>query len=264
MNKILLLSCAAVFSLNVNAASWQPIGINKSGTKLYIDKDSILMNADRTEEVLYKSRLEASESGNGLNRGELLIATETINCVTATKTLYSLIKYNPAGKITYKTVDDGRAINVVKIAPNSIYTKVMDYLCPMLPSRAAQVIEAEPLPPIDTKNTWSYVAQDDNVLVQIDDLTIIKNPKNKLVAFTSKLTSKAYNNESFPHGDYLIAKNLADCEKGTVARLHIAQHDRKGKLTAEERYSYNDLKFRIANDNQISGSIQKYVCKPMK
>lgn len=264
MNKIILLGCAAVFSLNVNAASWQPIGINKSGTKLYIDKDSILMNADRTEEVLYKSRLEANESGNGLNKGELLIAKETINCVTATKTLYSLVKYNPVGKITYKSVDDGRAINVVKIAPNGIYSKVMDYLCPMLPALAVQEVEPEPQAPIDTKNTWSYVAQDDKVLVQIDDLTILKNPKKQLIAFTSKLTSKANNNDSFPKGNYLIAKNLADCQKGTVARLYLSQHDRNGKITAEERYSYNDLKFRIANDNQISGSIQKYVCKPTK
>lgn len=264
MNKILLLSCAAVFSLNVNAASWQPIGINKSGTKLYIDKASILMNAEHTEEVLYVSRLEASEDSNGLSKGEMLIAKETINCATATKTLYSLVKYNPAGKITYKTVDDSRAINVLKIAPNSIYTKVMDYLCPMLPNKVPQVVEPVSQAPIDTKNTWSYVTQDEHFLVQIDDITINKNQRNKLVAFTSKLISKSGKEASFPKGDYLIAKNLADCEKGTVARLQISQHDRTGKITADERYAYNDLKFRIANDNAISGSIQNYVCKTLK
>lgn len=267
MNKILL-SCLAAISMNSIAASWQPIAITKSGTKLYVDKDSILMNADNPEEILYKSRLESNADGNGLKKGELLVAKATINCATGNKTLYSLVKYNPAGQISYKSTDDGQAINVVKVGPNTIYADVMKYLCRQLPKKepeaVEEVINTQKPSPFDSKNIWSFVTQDENLLVQIDDTTITANHKSKMVAFTSKIISKNNKTTILGKDQYFIAKNLADCEKNTVARLYVAKYDRNEKLLTEDRYSYDNLKFRIASVDNISGDIQKYVCKSIK
>lgn len=264
MNKMLFSFIAAI-SMNSVAASWQPIAITKSGTKLYIDKDSILMNADIPEEVLYKSRLESNADGNGLKKGELLVATETINCANGNKTLYSLVKYNPAGQISYKSTDDGRAINVAKVGPNTIYANAMKYLCAQLPQNPSEQSidykDTNAVSPFDSKNIWSFVTQDDNVLVQIDDTTITANSKSKMVAFTSKMIAKKNNSPFMKKGEYFLAKNMSDCEKNTVARLHVAKYTQNDNLISEERYAYSNLKFRIANDNKISGDIQKYVCK---
>lgn len=264
----ILLSCLAVISMNSLAASWQPIAITKSGTKLYVDKDSILMNADIPDEILFKSRLESNSDGNGLKKGELLVSTETINCESGNKTLYSLIKYNPAGQISYKSNNDGQAINVVKISPTTIYASAMKYLCSQLPQNKKdheqQLTHTKEQNPFTSKNIWSYVTQDDNVLVQIDDTTITVNAKSKMVAFTSKMIAKTNKSSFLGKGQYFIAKNMADCEKNTVARLYIAKFDQGGKQLSEERYSYNNLNFRIANSTKISGEIQKYVCKSVK
>ena len=267
MNKILL-SCLAAISMNSIAASWQPIAITKSGTKLYVDKDSILMNADNPEELLYRSRLESNADSNGLKKGEILVAKETINCATSNKTLYSLVKYNAAGQISYKSTDDGQAINVVKIGPNTIYADAMKYLCSQLPKKepeaVEEVINTQKPSPFNSKNIWSFVSEDENLLAQIDDTTIKANPKSKMVAFTSKIISKNNKTTILGKDQYFIAKNLADCEKNTVARLYIAKYDWNDKLLSEERYSYENLKFRIVNIDKVSGDIQKYVCKSIK
>lgn len=263
MKSILLFSALASMSMGAIAASWQPIAITKTGTKLYIDKDSIMVNTDNPDELLYKSRLESASDSDGLKKGELLVATETINCATGTKTLFSLVKYNPAGQIAYRSTDNGRAINVVKVAPNTIYSDAMKYLCPMLPTTQVEDV-VKPLTPSNDKTLWSFVTQDDHVLVQIDDMTINANTKNKMVAFTSKMTSKSNSSAYLSKGQYYIAKNLADCEKGTVARLYVAKHDSDGTMLSEERYSYNEIKYKIANESRISGDIQKHVCKAVK
>lgn len=263
MKSLFLFTAISLLSANAVAVSWQAIAITKTGTKLFIDKDSIMVNADNQDEVLYKSRLEASSDGGGLKKGELLVSTETINCATATKTLYSLVKYNPAGQISYKSSDDGSAINVVKVGPNTVYVDAMKYLCPMLPAHTQAPVTQEE-PKSDNKNTWSFVAQDNSVLVQIDDTTINANNKTKLVTFTSKMTSKSNSSSYLSKGQYYLAKNIADCKKGTVARLYVSKHDRNGSLLSEERYSYNDIKYKIANDTKVSGDIQKYVCNAAK
>ena len=85
-----------------------------------------------------------------------------------------------------------------------------------------------------------------------------------MVAFTSKIISKNNKTTILGKDQYFIAKNLADCKKNTVARLYIAKYDRNEKLLSEDRYSYDNLKFRIASVDNISGDIQKYVCKSIK
>ncbi|EOZ8645544.1 hypothetical protein ACQWTT_001295 [Acinetobacter baumannii] len=266
MKKFMILGVIAAISCSAGAASWQPIAITKTGTKMYVDKDSILINVNNPDEILYKSRLESGSDQDGLKKGELLVAKETLNCATATKTLFSLVKYNPSGQISYKSTDDGNAISVVKIKPNSIYTDVMNYLCPLLPQKAIKPENSQQVTSLapNSKNIWSFVTQDENVLVQVDDTTISSNSKNKLVAFTSKMTSKSNSSSYLGKGQYFIAKNMADCEKGTVARLYVSKHDKNGTQLSEERYSFSEITYRIANQNRISGAIQKYVCKSVK
>ena len=260
MRSILLFGALSVMSMSVMAVSWQPIAITKTGTKLYVDKDSIMVNADNQDEVLYKSRLESASDGEGLKKGELLVATETINCATGTKTLFSLMKYNPAGQVTYRSIDNGRAINVVKVTPNTVYADAMKYLCPMIPSTQPEnIVKLESHS--SNKTLWSFVTQDDKVLVQVDDMTLSANTNNKMVAFTSKMTSKSNSSAYLSKGQYFVAKNLADCQKGTVARLYVSKYDSSGTQLSEERFSFNDIKYRIANETKISGDIQKYVCK---
>lgn len=266
MKKYVIFGAITALSVQVGAASWQPIAITKTGTKMFVDKDSILINVNDPNEILYKSRLESGSDQDGLKKGELLVAKETINCATGTKTLFALIKYNPAGQISYKSTDDGNAINVVKVSPNTIYSDVMNYLCPLLPKNNPQkeVIQSVPNFRTDNKNIWSFVTQDENVLVQVDEASISANTKNKMVAFTSKMTSKSNNSSYLGKGQYFIAKNMADCEKGTIARLYVSKYDRNGTQLSEERYSFSEIKYRIANESKISGAIQKYVCKSVR
>lgn len=252
---MLSLASSAAFSMD-----WQPIAINKSGTKVFVSPKSIEIGLSDSQEVYYNTMLEQTQHKDYQGNNEILYSSEMINCSTGEKSLFALGKTEKVGKASKTT----NPISKNGIPSNSVYLDVMKYVCS---ERNKRMTESELLTkpvstaPVVAKNIgfWSYVYDDQALLIQVDDTSFEINSATKRVSYKGKFTSKK-DTKALKKDEYYIVDSIMDCANNKNAGLKLTRYSTNDKILLEERTAYENLKFHDSNSNVIVKNIADYVC----